>query len=170
MTPPLPHPKVTLVGLVALALAPRADAQSVCTLMTLQEINDILPICCGSTVAPDCSAGMPPRCTPECAELLVPFWEQCSTLMQFMGPAGFSFDVHALADFIEPCEQSMALVRGAASCGDSSGTGRGGADDLHSWVDDVQSACCTQNGINVCRGGDAIPWMCKLMPELLLHA
>jgi hypothetical protein len=92
------RPFATLATLVA--LAPRTGAQSVCTLATLQEINDILPICCGSTAAPDCSAGMPPRCTPECAELLVPFWEQCSTLMQFMGPAGLGFDVHAVADFM----------------------------------------------------------------------
>ena len=107
-----------------------------------------------------CGTGMPARCAPECADLLVPFWQSCSALMQFMGNDALGFDLHAVSEFIEPCEQTLALVSaGAESC--DAGTGRGGAGDLHSWVDDVNSACCMQNGINVCRDGSAVPWVCN---------
>ena len=121
---------------------------------------DILPICCGSTSAPgDCSDGMPARCAPECAELLVPFWERCSVLMQFMGTSSLGFDVQAIQAFVSPCQQSLALVRGAESC--EAGTGRGGDDNLQSWVQDVNDACCTQHGISVCRDGSEVPWTCN---------
>ena len=138
-----------------------ANGQGVCTLTTITEVNDVLPICCGSTGADDCSTGLPPRCSPECAELLVPFWEMCSGLMQIMGASAFDFDVQALADFASgQCTQSLALVRGAESC--SEGTGRGDGNDLQSWVGDVNTACCVQHGINVCRDGDTVPWICAL--------
>ena len=80
--------------------------------------------------------------------------------MQFMGNDALGFDLHAVSDFIEPCEQALALVSaGAESC--DAGTGRGGPGDLHSWVDDVNSACCMQSGINVCRDGSSVPWVCN---------
>ena len=89
----------------------------------------------------------------------MPFWETCSGLMQIMGASTFGFDVQALSDFIVPCSQSISLVRGAESC--QEGTGRGDGDDLHAWVGDVNTACCTQHGINVCRDGDTVPWICE---------
>ena len=155
-----PH-RAAFVLCAVLLLSAAEGQHSVCTLATLQDINDILPICCGSTSAPDCSAGMPARCAPECAELLVPFWQSCSTLIQFMGTDALGVDVHAVGGFIEPCEQSLALMSGAESC--EAGTGRGGPTDLHSWVDDVNGACCMQNGINVCRGGETVPWLCAFI-------
>ena len=91
----------------------------------------------------------------------MPFWETCHGLMQIMGASTFGFDISALANFIKPCQQSVALVRGAESC--QEGTGRGDGDDLHSWVDDVNMACCTQHGINVCRDGDTVPWLCEFV-------
>eukprot|EP01046_Picozoa_sp_COSAG06_P037806 COSAG06_NODE_4303_length_4382_cov_1.437310_2_plen_160_part_00 len=92
-------PALAALAALAVLLAPDpAVAQSVCGLATLQQIQDILPICCGSTAAPDCSAGFPPRCAPECAELLVPFWESCSTLMQLMCSDGLGVDVHAVSE------------------------------------------------------------------------
>jgi hypothetical protein len=153
---------LSAAGLLALALAALLAALArgqgtVCTIAMLQDVNDILPICCRGTM---CGTGMPARCAPECADLLVPFWQSCSALMQFMGNDALGFDLHAVSEFIEPCEQTLALVSaGAESC--DAGTGRGGAGDLHSWVDDVNSACCMQNGINVCRDGSAVPWVCN---------
>ena len=96
---------VSIFALTIGTLTPPARGQDVCTLGTINEINDILPICCGSTGSDQCAAGMPPRCSPECAELLVPFWETCSGLMQIMGASTFDFDVQALSDFIVPCSQ-----------------------------------------------------------------
>ena len=150
---------VSIFALTIGTLTPPARGQEVCTLGTINEINDILPICCGSTGSDDCASGMPPRCSPECAELLVPFWERCSVLMQFMGTSSLGFDVQAIQAFVSPCQQSLALVRGAESC--EAGTGRGGDDNLQSWVQDVNDACCTQHGISVCRDGDEVPWTCN---------
>ena len=152
---------VSIFALTIGTLTPPARGQDVCTLGTINEINDILPICCGSTGSDMCADGLPPRCSPECAELLVPFWATCSGLMQIMGASTFDFDVQALSGFIVPCSQSISLVRGAESC--QEGTGRGDGDDLHSWVDDVNMACCTQHGVNVCRDGDTVPWICEFV-------
>ena len=103
-------PALAALAALAVLLAPDpAGAQAVCGLATLQQIRDILPICCGSTAAPDCSAGFPPRCAPECAELLVPFWESCSTLMQFMGSDGLGVDVHPVS--APPIAQSPPTSR-----------------------------------------------------------
>ena len=76
-----------------------------------------------------------------------------------MGPSSFGFDVNAVGEFVEPCMQSLALVQGAKdSCEED--LGRGGGGSLQSWVDDVNYACCMQEGINVCRDGDTVPWIC----------
>ena len=83
----------TLAPLLApLLLAARgADA---CSLAMLSDIEAITPICCGGEEAADCSEGFPARCSPSCASLIVPFWDDCSGTMALMGPGFFTFDVH----------------------------------------------------------------------------
>ena len=126
-----------------------------CSFQMLTELDSILPLCCGSTTADDCSDGFPPRCSPQCAELLVPYWEECSSFITFMGDDALSFAVEQMNGFIEPCNQALSLQEAASRsvCGDSSGSG--------SWIEDVNSDCCTQHGINVCRQSDSdVPWLC----------
>ena len=78
--------------LAPLLLAARgADA---CSLAMLSDIEAITPICCGGSEAADCSEGFPARCSPSCASLIVPFWDDCSGTMALMGPGFFTFDVH----------------------------------------------------------------------------
>ena len=60
----------------------------------LSDIEAITPICCGGEEAADCSEGFPARCSPSCASLIVPFWDDCSGTMSLMGPGFFTFDVH----------------------------------------------------------------------------
>jgi hypothetical protein len=127
-----------------------------CNLGMLRDIDGIAPICCGSTSAADCSAGFPARCSPACAELLVPFWSDCAATMQMMGADFVPFDVHALADFMSPCQQTAALTAGASeSC---AAPADGSDTQLETRVEQVNEACCSQHGINVCRDGDAVPW------------
>jgi hypothetical protein len=131
-----------------------------CNLGMLRDIDGIAPICCGSMSAADCSDGFPARCSPACAELLVPFWDDCAATMQMMGAGFFIFDVHAMSDFMSPCQQTAALTASASqSCAAPPADG-GGSDgvQLESWVEEVNDACCSQHGINVCRDGDAVPW------------
>ena len=119
----------------------------------LRDVEGIAPVCCGSTSAEDCSEGFPARCSPDCAALLVPFWDDCSPTMQMMGAAFFPFDVNAMADFMSPCRQTEALKATASrSCGGTDSR------NLETWVDEVNEACCSQHGINVCRDGGAVPW------------
>lgn len=126
-----------------------------CNLGMLRDIDGITPICCGSTSAADCSHGFPARCSPACAELLVPFWDDCAPTMQLMGGDFFTFDVHAMADFMSPCQQTAALTTTASQ---SCAAPADGSDmQLESWVEEVNEACCSQHGINVCRDGD-VPW------------
>lgn len=72
-------------ALLSLLLPVAVHSQDTCSFAMLNDLDSILPVCCGSTEADDCSAGMPARCSPECAQLLVPYWDQCSTMIQLMG-------------------------------------------------------------------------------------
>jgi hypothetical protein len=135
-------------------LLPLAAAQ--CTFSSLTtSMEGILDTCCsGTTTARDCSAGFPARCSPVCGEVLVPFMEECSGLIGLMGASSFPFDPDALSAFNGgPCHQALALTQGAENCADDFG--------LYSWVDEIDAACCTQEGIDVCPAGSRVPWQCN---------
>ena len=54
------------------------------------------------------------------------------------------------------------VAAGAESCDATTGrAGGAAASDLTAWVEDVNAACCMQSGINVCRDGSAVPWVCN---------
>ena len=90
--------------LAPLLLAARgADA---CSLAMLSDIESITPICCGGSEAADCSEGFPARCSPSCASLIVPFWDDCSGTMALMGPGFFTFDVHRAPPSPAICSRS----------------------------------------------------------------
>ena len=55
------------------------------------------------------AAGIPARCSPECAQLLVPYWDECRDMIGFMGEDAMPFDVEEMDDFIEPCTQALEL-------------------------------------------------------------
>lgn len=149
-----------LVG-VGVAVVTLSNLANACNLGMLHDVVSITPICCGSTAAEDCSQGFPARCSPACAELLVPYWDDCAATMQVMGPGFFTFDVHAMSDFMSPCRQTAALTASASeTCAQPVPGGGGDGLQLESRVDQVNEACCSQHGINVCREGDAVPWQC----------
>ena len=94
------------VALPALLAAAGADA---CSLAMLSDIEAITPICCGGEEAADCSEGFPARCSPSCASLIVPFWDDCSGTMALMGPGFFTFDVHRARPF--PSSPALQILR-----------------------------------------------------------
>merc|ERR1711969_316282 len=102
-----------------------------------------------------------------------------------MGPGFFTFDVHRappppricsfpstrlkfkrcgrlgaeLSDFMSPCRQTVVLMESShESC---SAEEAGGEQGLQAWVDEVNSQCCLQHGIDVCRDGSEVPWTCN---------
>jgi hypothetical protein len=110
-------------------------------------------VCCeGSTGAADCSAGFPPTCTRACAELLEPFWTNCGTLVKVLGDM-YPADENEIDRFAKgQCHHTNTLFEHAA-------VGTCPQEMLEAWTDDVNSACCEQNGVWEC--GDGTPWSCN---------
>jgi hypothetical protein len=135
--------------LAAVALA----QQRMCPISDLDQFNNIARICCeGSTGAADCSAGFPPTCTRACAELLEPFWTSCGTLVKVLGDM-YPADENAIDRFAKgQCHHTNSLFEHAA-------VGICPEEMLAVWTDDVNSACCEQNGVWEC--GDGTPWSCN---------
>ena len=146
--------RFALIGGALPVLLLPSCARAQCSFAMLTDLDSILPVCCGGTAAEDCSGGMPARCSPECAELLVPYWDECSTMIQLMGGDMLTFDLDSMQSFIEPCTQTLLLQTSGADCAESA--------DVDSWVQDVNTNCCTQSGINVCTAGTGIPWLCNV--------
>ena len=64
-----------------------------------------------------------------------------------------------LSDFVSSCRQTVVLMESSQeSC---SAEEAGGQQGLQAWVDRVNSACCLQHGIDVCRDGSEVPWTCN---------
>jgi hypothetical protein len=117
------------------------------------QFNNIARVCCeGSTGAADCSAGFPPACTRACAELLEPFWTSCGTLVKILGDM-YPADENEIDRFAKgQCHHTNSLFEHAA-------VGACPPEMLEVWTDDVNSACCAQNGVWEC--GDGTPWSCN---------
>ena len=86
----LPAKNLLKVAVVALTIIRASNA---CNLGMLHDVTSITPICCGGEEAADCSEGFPARCSPSCASLIVPFYDDCGQTMALMGPGFFTFDV-----------------------------------------------------------------------------
>ena len=105
------------------------------------QFNNIARVCCeGSTGAADCSAGFPATCTRACAELLEPFWTSCGTLVKILGDM-YAADETAIDRFAKgQCHHTNSLFEHAV-------VGACPPEMLEVWTDDVNSACCAQNGV-----------------------
>eukprot|EP01046_Picozoa_sp_COSAG06_P069281 COSAG06_NODE_18824_length_866_cov_16.702738_1_plen_254_part_10 len=121
-------------------------------LSQLDQFGDIAQICCeSSTGAADCSAGFPATCTRACAELLEPFWTSCGTLVKLLGDL-YAADEDELDRFAKgQCHHTNLLFEHAA-------VGTCPPEMLEAWTDDVNNACCQQNGVWEC--SDGTPWSC----------
>ena len=121
-------------------------------LSQLDQFGDIAQICCeSSTGAADCSAGFPATCTRACAELLEPFWTSCGTLVKLLGDM-YAADEDELDRFAKgQCHHTNLLFEHAA-------VGTCPPEMLEAWTDDVNNACCQQNGVWEC--SDGTPWSC----------
>ena len=99
-------------------------------------------------------------CSFECAELLVPFADDCVKMMEGMPPANFPFTVPQLITFSASCRQTTELhhYSDGATCSESE-------EELEERVLDVNTVCCTQDGEFSCGSTDGefddVPWGCK---------
>ena len=124
-----------------------------CTITQLDpDYQAISAVCCESTASPDCSQGFPVTCTRQCASLVTPFWNDCSKIILAFGDI-FPSDETLFAQFAEgPCSQTTTLYE-HASLSQCAGP------DLATQVDEVNKACCSQGGVNMCHPGET-PWAC----------
>ena len=118
-----------------------------CKLSDVMRINDIVASCCESQPGGTCADGFPATCSQACAEVLVPYWVECSELVNSLGDDTFpSFRIADLDSFVTPCQQTSALYQHALD------SGCGGAEIVES----LNAACCEQEGENVCAAGQGI--------------
>ena len=118
-----------------------------CGFSRLAEVNGITAICCESLEDDDCSAGFPNVCSYGCADVLVPFWEECATLMSGVAGNSFNFDVAQLGTFAGNCKNTRSLVHF------SNGVCSEDNEQLQARVADIQTSCCVQDGVNLCSEG-----------------
>eukprot|EP01050_Picozoa_sp_SAG11_P027456 SAG11_NODE_6963_length_1218_cov_1.490617_1_plen_276_part_00 len=135
----------TFVGVLAL----QARCVAACNGIQLYELDNIVQSCCEAASDPFCAQGFPVTCTHSCAELIVPFYDECGEMVQMVGQAGFDHvDIARLADFVEPCRQTLVLANRAG--GDAAVCI---GELLQQRVANINSACCELNGANICTGG-----------------
>ena len=134
---------------LALCGATCADA---CGFARISEVHGITTVCCESTGDDDCSAGFPTTCASACADVLVPFYEECGTFIAGLSSASFAFDIPAFGEYAGVCRNARSLLHFA------SGVCSNDPASLQARVEDIQTSCCVQNGVNVCP--DGVPWTC----------
>jgi hypothetical protein len=99
-------------------------------------------------------------CSFECAELLIPFVDDCVKMMESMPAGNFVFTIPQVVTFATSCRQTSELhhYSGGDACTEDDG-------ELEQRVLDVNTVCCTQDGIFSCGSDDGefddAPWECK---------
>ena len=135
--------------LLLLAALPAAQA---CGFARIAEVQGITAVCCESLGDDTCEGGFPLTCGSACADVLVPFYEECGSFISGLSAASFQFDIPAFGVFAGVCKNARSLTHFA------SGTCSSNEAELQVRVDDIQNSCCVQNGVNVCTEG--VPWTC----------
>lgn len=83
--------------------------------------------------------------------MLEPWWTACGPMVDLLGDL-WAADEQEMGLFAEgPCHHTNVLFEHAA-------IGSCPPDLLAAWTDDVNAACCQQNGIFECEAGT--PWTC----------
>ena len=142
-----PLPPGLLIALLAAAPAARA-----CGFARMSEVHGITAVCCESLGDDDCSSGFPTTCASACADVLVPFNEECGEFIAALSAASFAFDIPAFGVFAGVCTHTRALSHFA------NGVCSNNEAELQARVQDIQNSCCVQEGVNVCT--DGVPWTC----------
>ena len=129
-------------------LLARAQEAS-CSMADLMDLPDVVAVSCEHMPGDSCAGGFPPTCSITCAQTLIGYWDLCRTMVQGIPASTFpDVPVAALPDFVETCRFKLEVLEssGQGGCTDQSLPGG----QLPSMVEQVDQACCNQNGANVC--------------------
>jgi hypothetical protein len=149
--------RVNVLAFAITATLPR-NALGQCSTAEIMDVEGVIATCCES-VAGNCVESFPATCSHLCSHVLVPYADSCGEMLvqTFDGVEGvFAFSVSKFNDFAVACRQTLVLYERASTAGSC------GADDtaLKARVDAVNTACCEQDGINVCAETGGAPMKC----------
>eukprot|EP01052_Picozoa_sp_SAG31_P011857 SAG31_NODE_682_length_12841_cov_13.637655_2_plen_744_part_00 len=133
-------------------------AQQTCPTTDFMSVTDIVATCC-ENVDGNCAASFPTTCAHTCARLVVPWLDQCESMLAAVPDEFFDgFRVNNFTTFGDSCRQTLVLYEHGVA-GHSCTDGGSSVDPaLQTRVDAVNSACCEQRGRNVCTNG--VPQTC----------
>ena len=109
-----------------------------CGFARISEVHGITTTCCESLGDDDCSSGFPATCGSACADVLVPFWEECGSFMLGLSSASYNFDISSFGTFAGVCRNARSLVHFA------NGECSSDAASLQARAEDIQQSCCVR--------------------------
>lgn len=126
---------VTILGVMVLimGLPRRAFAQGCGMRQLMQHLDDVDSVCCSDGSACADGAVVPDRCSTECAEVFVPFWDACAPMLSSQGDA----EAEAYAHFSLTC---LHAVSPPGSCGAECT-----AANFRCRHNEVRLACCEED-------------------------
>jgi hypothetical protein len=126
-----------------------------CTIADFMEAENVVATCCESFPG-NCAESFPATCAHTCARLVVPYFDQCDSMIKTMAPTSpfTTFPLDGLVSFADSCRQTLILYEHASNAGSCTEDGVEISLGLVSRVDAVTSACCEQNGRYVCTAGE----------------
>ena len=98
-----------ILALCLLLLSCPAGCQS-CGFSRLADISEITAICCESFNDDACSTSFPSTCASTCADVIVPFWEECGSFVTALAASTFAFSIEDFGTFAGNCKNTRALV------------------------------------------------------------
>jgi hypothetical protein len=137
------------------AAAGVCDAAENCGLATFYTLQTVVDTCCEGTETGDCAEAFPSLCSHSCATSLVPLHDQCDALIGSFPDDTFNgFSLSMMKNFVPACRRVLVLYEHGSQgpCAD--------VPDLPKRTEDINSACCYQNGEDVCAAGSGAPQSC----------
>ena len=116
----------------------------------MMDFADIAATCCESS-DDGCAQAFPAVCSHLCAELVVPYVDECESTLAVLPDETFPpLSISKFVTFSTACRQTMVLYERAV--GSESCSGDGGADStdqLKARVNAVNAACCEEHGMHL---------------------
>jgi hypothetical protein len=137
------------------AAAGFSEAAENCGLATFFTLQTVVDTCCESTETGNCAEAFPSLCSHSCASSLVPLHDQCDSLIgSFPDDTFTDFSLSTMKNFVPVCRRVLVLYEHGSQgqCAD--------VPDLPKRTEDINLACCFQNGEDVCAGTNGAPQTC----------
>lgn len=147
---PLPVAQLLAALILRLCSCPVLAQVGGCPMGSLMgRLGTIGVTCCGPS---GCGAGPIGECAQDCADIFMPFWDECGAMLAALGLDGGN----EYADFANSCQATLF----PGSCGDACT-----ASSLQCRLGEVQTACCAED--HECTA-DSLPIACGFECAMVL--